>query len=34
VIMGTTLVASAAVIFANLLVDILYAVLDPRVTYS
>jgi peptide/nickel transport system permease protein len=34
VIMGVTLVASAAVIVANLLVDILYASLDPRVTYS
>jgi peptide/nickel transport system permease protein len=34
VILGTTLVASAAVITANLIVDILYAVLDPRVTYS
>jgi len=34
VIMGTTLVASFAVIAANLLVDIVYASLDPRVTYS
>jgi peptide/nickel transport system permease protein len=34
VIMGTTLVASFAVIAANLLVDIIYASLDPRVTYS
>lgn len=34
VIMGTTLIASAAVIFANLLVDIVYATLDPRVTYQ
>jgi peptide/nickel transport system permease protein len=34
VIMGTTLVASFAVIMANLVVDILYATLDPRVTYN
>ncbi|MQB01148.1 MAG: ABC transporter permease subunit, partial [Actinobacteria bacterium] len=34
VIMGTTLVASFAVIAANLVVDIIYASLDPRVTYS
>ena len=34
VIMGTTLIAAFAVIMANLVVDILYAVLDPRVTYS
>ena len=31
VIMGIVLVASAAVVIANLLVDIFYAVLDPRV---
>ena len=34
IILGTTLVAAAFVIFANLIVDILYAVLDPRVRYS
>lgn len=34
VIMGVTLVASTAVIGASLLVDIMYAALDPRVTYS
>ena len=30
-IMGIVLVASAAVVIANLVVDIFYAVLDPRV---
>ncbi len=34
VILGTTVIASFFIIFSNLLVDILYAVLDPRVTYS
>jgi len=34
VILGTTILASAFVIFANLLVDIAYAALDPRVKYS
>lgn len=34
VILGTTLIASFFIIFANLIVDVLYAVLDPRVTYS
>ena len=34
VIMGTVLVAAAFIIFANLVVDILYATLDPKVTYS
>jgi peptide/nickel transport system permease protein len=34
VILGTTILASAAVILANLLVDIAYAALDPRVKYS
>ena len=31
VIIGIVIVASAAVIVANILVDIVYAVLDPRV---
>ncbi len=34
VILGTVLIASAFVIIANLLVDIAYAALDPRVQYS
>ena len=34
VIIGIVLVASAAVVVANILVDITYAVLDPRVRLS
>jgi peptide/nickel transport system permease protein len=34
VIMGTVLVAGAFIIFANLVVDVLYALLDPKVTYA
>jgi len=34
VIMGVTLVAAIALVLANLIVDILYAVVDPRVSYS
>ena len=34
VILGTVLVAAAFIIFANLLVDIAYALLDPKVTYA
>jgi peptide/nickel transport system permease protein len=34
VILGTTLVAATFVILANLIVDIVYAALDPRVRYS
>jgi peptide/nickel transport system permease protein len=34
VIMGVTIVATTAVVVANLLVDVVYAVLDPRVSYS
>jgi peptide/nickel transport system permease protein len=34
VIIGTTVFAAAFVIIMNLVVDMLYAVLDPRVTYS
>jgi peptide/nickel transport system permease protein len=33
-ILGTTLIASAFIIVANLVVDIVYAVLDPRVRYA
>jgi peptide/nickel transport system permease protein len=34
VIMGVTIVASIALVVANLIVDILYAYVDPRVSYS
>jgi peptide/nickel transport system permease protein len=34
IILGTTVIAAAFVILANLLVDIAYGVLDPRVRYS
>src|SRR5919106_6310350 len=34
VILGITLIASTAVILMNLVVDIVYAILDPRVSYS
>jgi len=34
VILGTTVIASFFIIFSNLIVDVFYAVLDPRVTYS
>lgn len=34
VILGTTIIAGVFVIVANLVVDIIYAALDPRVTYS
>ncbi|MGI8667795.1 MAG: ABC transporter permease [Jatrophihabitans sp.] len=34
VILGVTLVATFAVVVANIVVDILYAVVDPRVSYS
>lgn len=34
VILGTTVIAAAFVIVANLIVDIAYAALDPRVRYS
>ena len=33
-VLGVTLVASIFIIAANLLVDIVYAVIDPRVTLS
>jgi peptide/nickel transport system permease protein len=32
VILGVTIVAAVALVLANLIVDILYAVIDPRVT--
>ncbi len=34
VIMGVTIVAATALVVANLVVDILYAFVDPRVSYS
>jgi peptide/nickel transport system permease protein len=34
VILGVTLITSLAVLLANLVVDILYAVIDPRVRLS
>ncbi len=34
IVVGVVLLSSVAVAFANLLVDILYAFLDPRVRYA
>jgi peptide/nickel transport system permease protein len=34
VIMGVTIIAAIAIVVANLVVDILYAVVDPRVRYD
>ena len=34
VIMGVTLFAAFFIVFANLVVDVLYAFVDPRVRYS
>jgi peptide/nickel transport system permease protein len=34
VLMGILLIASVIVVFANLLADIMYAVVDPRVKYD
>ena len=34
VIMGTTIFFATIVAFANLIVDILYAVVDPRIRYG
>jgi peptide/nickel transport system permease protein len=34
IIMGVTIVAALALVLANLIVDILYALIDPRVSYS
>ena len=33
-ILGVTIVAAIALVLANLVVDILYAVVDPRVSYA
>jgi peptide/nickel transport system permease protein len=34
VLMGILLIAAVSIVFANLLADILYAVVDPRVKYD
>jgi peptide/nickel transport system permease protein len=34
VLMGVLLIAALLTVFANLLADILYAVVDPRITYG
>jgi peptide/nickel transport system permease protein len=34
VIVGTTLVAAAIIVFANLIVDVTYSFIDPRVRVS
>ena len=34
VVMGLTVLLAVIVIFANLVVDILYGILDPRVRYD
>jgi peptide/nickel transport system permease protein len=34
VVQGAVLVISAAFVFVNLLVDVLYALIDPRVRYG
>ena len=34
IILGVTLIAAIALVVANLVVDILYGVVDPRVSYS
>jgi peptide/nickel transport system permease protein len=34
VIMGTTLIAAVLVVLANLIADILYAIIDPRITFG
>jgi len=34
VIMGVTIIAAIALVVANLIVDVVYAVVDPRVSYS
>jgi ABC-type dipeptide/oligopeptide/nickel transport system permease component len=33
-IMGTTLLYAVAIVVANLIVDVLYAVVDPRIAYA
>lgn len=34
IIMGTTIILSALVIFINLIVDLIYMVIDPRITLT
>jgi peptide/nickel transport system permease protein len=34
IVMGTMLIAPAVVVLSNLLADILYAVVDPRIRYG
>ncbi len=34
VIMGVTLLASSLVVMSNIVVDLMYAILDPRITYA
>jgi len=34
VIMGVTILAAIFIVIANVIVDLLYGVLDPRVRYS
>ena len=33
-VMGVTIISAALIIFANLIVDVIYGVLDPRVRYE
>jgi peptide/nickel transport system permease protein len=33
-IQGTVLIGAFFIIFANLIVDVLYAVIDPRIRYA
>jgi oligopeptide transport system permease protein len=33
-VMGVTIISAALIIFANLIVDVVYGVLDPRVRYE
>lgn len=33
-IMGVTLIAAIAIVVMNLIVDLIYAVLDPRISYA
>jgi peptide/nickel transport system permease protein len=34
IILGVTIIAATALVVANLIVDILYGVVDPRVSYA
>ena len=34
VIMGITLIGAVMIVFCNLLADVVYAVIDPRIKYS